>query len=144
MLLAAALGFVCLGIGVAMALIGFWMILPFAGLEVIFVTACLYWTVKKLGRREVITVDDHSITLEWGYNKPELSVSLPRSWSKLEYHRPRRPLDVGAISLQAHGRRYCLGKSLGRDEKKELYRALSSILATNNDLAVRSGRLGSN
>lgn len=131
MLLAAALAVVCLGIGIAMALFGFWLVLPFAGLEVAFVTACLYWTVKKLSRREVITVDDDSITLEWGYNKPDVSVRLPRNWSKLEYHQPRKPLDVGALSLRAHGKRYALGRSLGREEKIELYRALKTILAAN-------------
>ena len=130
LLLAGALGVVCLGIGIAMALIGYWLILPFAGLEVMFFTACLYWTLKKLSRREVITIDDHSITLEWGYNKPDTSVRLPRYWSELNYHRPKKPLDMGSVSLQAHGRRYALGTSLGRAEKQELYAKLKSILAT--------------
>jgi len=142
--LAGVIGIVCLGIGIAMAFVGFWLVLPFAGLEVAFVTVCLYWTVKKLSRREVITVDHHSITLEWGYNKPEVSVCLPRCWSKLEYHRPIKPLDIGAVSLQAHGKRYTLGRSLGRDEKKELYTALRTILAADVTLKQQAdGELGS-
>ena len=111
-----------------MAFFGYWMIIPFAGLEVVFVTACLYWTVKRLSRREVITVDEQSITLEWGYNKPDTSVSLPRSWSKLEYDRPKKPLDVGSLSLRAHGKRYPVGGSLGREEKGQLYSELKTLL----------------
>lgn len=130
LLLAGALAFVCLGIGIAMAVMGYWLILPFAGLEVIFFTACLHRTLKKLSRREVITIDDHSIMLEWGYNKADTSVCLPRYWSKLRYQRPKKPLDIGSVSLHAHGKRYTLGTSLGRAEKQVLYAELKSILAT--------------
>lgn len=128
LLLAASIAVVSLGIAIALATLGFWMVLPFAGLEVIFVSSCLYWTVRKISRQEVITVDEQLIKLEWGYNKPEISVSLPRRWSQLKYSCHKGPFDVGLLSLQAHGRRYPLGTSLGRAEKKELYQALKNIL----------------
>ena len=128
LLLAGCIAFVCLGIAFAMAWFGLWMVIPFAGLEVVFVACCLYWTVKKLSRKEVITVDDQLITLEWGYNHPEETVSLPRQWSALKYRRSNNLFDVGVLGLQAHGKRYALGTSLGREEKHQLYVALKAIL----------------
>ncbi len=127
--IAAGIAVVCFSIAAVFAFFGLWLVIPFAGLEVIFVTLCLYWTVKRLSRKEIITVDERVITLEWGYNQPDVSVILPRHWSRLKYDHPKNAFDVGDLSLTAYGKRYELGASLGREEKKELYRELKNILS---------------
>ena len=128
--LAASLGGITMSLALALASFGLWMVIPFAGLEVIVITVCLYLTLKRLGRREVITVDSQAIVLEWGYHSAEKSVNLPRQWSRLRYDCADNPFDVGDLSLGAHGRRYRLGAALGREEKKSLYSALNSALKT--------------
>jgi len=128
MWLAAGLGFVCMGIAIALAFFGFWMVIPFAGAEVLFVAYCLHWTIHRLSRKEVITVQEDAIRLEWGYKRAERCVDLPRQWSQLRYNCPDSPFEVGHLSLGAHGRHYTLGNALGRDEKKELYTELNSAL----------------
>lgn len=127
--LAASLGIVCMGVAIAMATYGLWMVIPFAGLEVIFIVACLYWTLKRLSRQEVITVDNEAIKLEWGYNQPDTVVNLPRRWSQLSYHCADSVFEVGELSVAAHGRRYALGNCLNKEEKKALYGELQSALA---------------
>ncbi len=126
--LAAGLAFICLGIALVMAGFGYWMIIPFAGLEVIFVIWCLYLTVRKLARKEVITVSEDDVKLEWGYQYPDTTVDLPRSFARLHYHRPDSEFEVGDLSLGAFGKHYPLGQCLGRDEKKNLFVALDSAL----------------
>ncbi len=128
MLLAGSFAVICLGSAVVYALFGFWMVLPFAGAEVIFVTACLYWTVRKLSVKEVITIGDDDIKLEWGLRGPERSVKLPRYWSSLDFDQPDSPFEVGSLCLQAHGKRYALGLGLGREEKKDLYKELKQLI----------------
>ncbi len=128
MWLAASLGVVCLGIALVMAAFGFWMIIPFAGAEVVFIIFCLHWTLKRLSHKEVITVDDQAIRLEWGYTEPDLAVDLPRQWSKLNYRRGHSDFDVGDLSVGAHGKHYTLGACLGRDEKQVLYLKLKQVL----------------
>jgi len=127
--LAGALGVVCFGIAIALATQGLWMVIPFAGLEVVFVTACLYLTLRRLSRKEVITVDPQAIRLEWGYTSADTSVALPRRWSRLEYACKDSPFDCGHLTVAAHGKRYALGRCLNREEKKTLYTELSSALA---------------
>ncbi len=127
--LAATLGFVSMGMAIAMAWFGMWMILPFAGAEVILLVVCLYLTQKRLSRKEVITVDNEAIRLEWGYNHPEVTVNLPRQWSRLAYSFPDNVFEVGHLSLVAHGERYDLGSCLNKDEKQALYAQLKSALA---------------
>ena len=127
--LAASLGVICMGIAIAMATFGLWMVIPFAGLEVIFIVACLYMTLKRLSRQEVITVDNEAIKLEWGYNQPDTVVNLPRRWSRLSYHCTDSVFEMGELSVAAHGRRYALGKCLNKEEKKALYGELQTALA---------------
>lgn len=128
MWVAASLAFICLGIGVVMAFFGFWMIIPFAGAEVIFIVICLNWTLHRLSRKEVITVEEEDIKLEWGYKQPDRSVDLPRRWSQLKFDSPESEFEVGSLSLGAHGKFYALGQSLGKAEKKQLHRELVSVL----------------
>ncbi|MGQ7846812.1 DUF2244 domain-containing protein [Granulosicoccus sp. 3-233] len=127
--LAASLGIVCMGMAIAMAWFGMWMILPFAGAEVVLIVVCLYLTQKRLSRKEVITVDNEAIRLEWGYNHPEVTVNLPRQWSRLAYSFPDSVFEVGHLSVVAHGERYALGSCLNKDEKRALYAELKSALA---------------
>ena len=127
--LAASLGVICMGIAIAMATFGLWMVIPFAGLEVIFIVACLYMTLKRLSRQEVITVDNEAIKLEWGYNHPDTVVNLPRRWSRLSYRCTDSVFEVGELSVAAHGQRYALGKCLNKEEKKALYGELQTALA---------------
>jgi len=122
--LAGVLGAVIMSIALAMASQGLWLVIPFAGAEVVFVLFCLYLTVKRLARKEVITVDDDELKLEWGESQPDRQVALPRRWSTLKYDCPDSPFEVGELVVAAHGRRYALGRALGREEKRKLYNKL--------------------
>ncbi len=126
--LAASLGVICMGVAIAMATFGLWMVIPFAGAEIILIVVCLYLTLKRLSRKEVITLNNEAIRLEWGYNQPDVTVNLPRRFSRLSYSCPENIFEVGDLSVSAHGKRYALGSSLNREEKKELYTELQNAL----------------
>lgn len=126
--LVAFLAFIVMGIALAMAWMGFWMVIPFAGAEVLFVLGCLHYTLRRLEKKEVITVDRQAIRVEWGYNKPDTHVRLPRQWARLRYQVDDSPFDVGRLSVAAHGRQYLLGQALGRTEKQTLYAELNAAL----------------
>lgn len=127
--LAASLGFIVMGIGIVLASYGMWMVIPFAGAEVLLIVCCLYLTLKRLSHKEVITVDDQAIRLEWGYTHADTMVELPRRWSRLKYNCPDSVFEVGDLRLAAHGRSYALGKCLNRDEKKQLYTELNAAMS---------------
>ncbi len=126
--LAASLGIICMGVAIAMATFGLWMVIPFAGAEIILIVVCLYLTLKRLSRKEVITLNNEAIRLEWGYNQPDLTVNLPRQSSRLNYTCPDSLFEVGELSVSAYGKQYALGCSLNKEEKKILYTELSSAL----------------
>ena len=126
--LAASLGVICMGIAVALATFGLWLVIPFAGAEIVLVTACLYLTLRRLSRKEVITVSGEAVRLEWGYTRPDVSVDLPRRWATLRFRDPESLFDTGDLSLAAHGRSYALGRCLNKEEKKVLHAELAAAL----------------
>ena len=126
--LAASLGAVCMGIAVALATFGLWLVIPFAGLEIVLIVSCLYLTLRRLSRKEVITVSGETLRLEWGYTRPDVAVDLPRQWARLRFLDPESPFDTGDLSVAAHGRRYALGRCLNKEEKKTLHAELVAAL----------------
>jgi uncharacterized membrane protein len=126
--LAASLGLIVGGIALVMAAHGLWLVVPFAGLEILFVVVCLYLTLRRMSRREVITVEEQAIRLEWGYTRPVQQVELPRQWSRLNYVCADSPFDCGELSVAAHGKTYALGQCLNKQEKKSLYGQLQAAL----------------
>lgn len=65
------LGFICIGIAVGFTIIaGAWVMLPFAGLEVISLSIALYYVSWKLSYRHILTINEHEIIVEKGVYRP--------------------------------------------------------------------------
>lgn len=128
LVLLACLGLVSIGIAVAFAAFGLWMVLPFAGLEMLAVATGLYWTLRRLSHRQVITVTEHEVRLASGFRYPESSRTLPRPWVRLEYDCSDSPFDAGRLALCVHAQRFSVGDCLGREEKRQLAEVLSQLL----------------
>ena len=82
------IAFTCLSIGIGFAFAGAIMILPFAGLEVLFVGICVYLVMKKTYKQEVITLTKEKLKIEKGEGK------INQVW---EYYRT-----VSYTHLRAH------------------------------------------
>ncbi|MEM6988324.1 MAG: DUF2244 domain-containing protein [Pseudomonadota bacterium] len=129
-LLALSVGFVGVVFGMGLALQGYWLVLPFAGLEAVAVLCALHAVWRRLERREVITISDGLIRVEWGRNGPERTMEFNRHWTRLEYNLPDSPFETGLLRLRGQGRTAVLGNALGRDEKKQLHATLAKCLAS--------------
>lgn len=66
LLFISVIAFTCLTIGIGFALAGATMILPFAGLEIIFVATCVYLVMKNTYKQEVITLTKEKLKIEKG------------------------------------------------------------------------------
>jgi len=128
-LLACSLGAVTVSIGAAFALQGYWLVLPFAGVEAVALFCAFYCVARRLSVREVITIGRHAIRVERGRYRPESKVEINRYWSRLRYHLPESPFETGDLQLRCQGRTVALGLMLGREEMKELHQLLCRALA---------------
>lgn len=127
-LLAASLGAVSALFGGGIATLGFWLVLPFAGLEFLVVMICLGKAYRKMGYTEVISIRESTLLVESGYNKPDSTVELPRFWTQIEFDNPSSSFEVGTLSLRSSGQSLELGRVLSKVEKRELHDQLQHCL----------------
>jgi len=126
--LAASLSALSAVFGGVIALLGFWLVLPFAGLEFAVVLYCLGKTYRKLGYTEVISFQESTVTVECGFDRPEDVIELPKPWTKLEFDNPSSLFEVGTLLIKAGGKRHELGRLLNKEEKRTLHNELQSCL----------------
>lgn len=118
----------CLTIGIGFAFAGATMILPFAGLEVIFVGVCVYLVMKKTYKQEVITLTQETLKIEKGEGKIDQVWEYFRMWSFVSVERPQHPWYPAHIVVTSKGERVPIGDFLNEDEKEELVSNLERII----------------
>lgn len=106
---------------------GLTLVLPFSGLELLFLAGVLYLTAWKSDWREVITIRDGVVSVETGRRGPESQFEFQREWVKLILARtgswyPRRLL------LRSHGRQVEIGRFLNEQEREGLAEMLAEAL----------------
>ena len=125
------IAFTCLSIGLGFAYVGATLILPFAGLEVIFVGICTYLVLNKTSQQEVITLSKDKLIIEKGAYRLKKVWEYFRLWSYITVERPQHPWYPAHIVVTSKGERVPLGDFLTEEEKEELVSSLESII---NDL----------
>ena len=131
------LALTCLSIGIAFAFLGATLILPFAGLEVIFISICVYLVLLNSYRQEVIVITQDKLRIESGIGKSEKIIEYFRMWSYLLVERPRHPWYPAHIVVTSKGERVPVGDFLTEDEKEELVIGLETLINSfNKDLII--------
>ncbi len=111
-------------IGVGFALLGAWVILPFAGLEMLAVSGALYYVSWKLNYRQVIELELDRLTIEKGYYKPKKVWRFKREDVALTIEPAQHPWDTPTIRLQHKHEVIVLGEFLSQADHKLLVDSL--------------------
>jgi len=127
-ILAASLGALSAVFGGVIAAFGFWMVLPFAGMEFLLVFFCLSKAYKRLGYTEVISRMGDKLLIESGYDKPVATSEMPSHWTQVKFEDPPSAFDVGRLSLQCSGKSLEIGQALNKEEKRMLYKEVLHCL----------------
>jgi Integral membrane protein len=77
-------------IATGMALAGAWVVLPFAGLELLGLLAGLYYTSRQCHQQEVLHITPETVRLEKGLYQKECEWEMPRQWVRLYLTMPIR------------------------------------------------------
>jgi len=138
-----ALGSWSLLIAVGFSWFGAWLILPFAGLEIAALFAALYFVCRKLSLRQVIGIDEHTVTIEKGFYYPIRRWQFAREHTRLVVQEKPHPWDAIGLSLFAPGSDDVLevevvevGEFLNADDAQKLLDLLRSF-----SIAVRDRSL---
>ena len=111
-----------------MAWMGGWPVLPFAGAELIALTAAFYWVLLRTHRLEVLTLDGERLLIQRGRRGPEEGSEFPRAWARVVLQEGRAELDKSHLFIRAHGRQTEVGAELTNEEKARLAEELTRAL----------------
>ena len=128
LLFVSVIAFTCLAIGIGFAFAGATMILPFAGLEVLFVGVCVYLVMKKTYKQEVITLTKEKLKIEKGAGKIDQVWEYFRMWSYVSVEKPEHPWYPAHIVIRSKGERVPIGDFLNEEEKEDLVISLDKII----------------
>jgi uncharacterized membrane protein len=125
---------VLLGVALGSAALGFWPVLPFAGLEIAVLCWAVSWVRRRAEAREYIRVDDASVLVEkcvrnWQGATSRIEYAFQRPWTKLEL-RPGRPANwPSRLLFCSQGRSVEIGVFLTDGERRGLKDRLAELLA---------------
>lgn len=122
---------VSLGIALSFAVLGFWPVLPFAGLELLALGAAFYWCQWQGERVEVISVRGDRVAVEKGHRRVEARWDFERAWVQVQVLRPRFAGYPSQLVLRSHGREVAIGDFLVEEERRRVAGELRRILAAN-------------
>lgn len=122
---------VSLGIGIAFAWMGFWVILPFAGLELLALGAGLYVSMRGNDYREVVTVTEDRVTIEFGrVGVSERDIKdYTRAWARVRLEPAGGRTGQSRLLLGSSGQFVELGRCLTDAERERLRQRLQDVLA---------------
>lgn len=112
-------------IGISFAAIGAWLILPFAGIEVLLVGAGMYYVCWKLNFQETISLDGDQLKLQKGVYYPKRSWH----WQKQQTVLYKKPsvyrMSAPTLTLKHNNEEVEIGEFLNRQEKILLRESLA-------------------
>ncbi len=113
-------------IGVGFALLGAWVVLPFAGLEMLALSSALYYVSWKLNYRQVINFEHDQLTIEKGYYRPKKVWRFKREDAMLTIEPQKHPWDAPTLRLRHKQELIELGEFLSQADHKQLVKTLSA------------------
>jgi len=123
-----AISVTCAVIGIAFYIAGAFLILPFAGLEIILVGTCVYLVVQRSYKQEIITLTPEKLKIEKGISKPNQFWEYFRIWAFVVVEKPKHPWYPAHIVITSKGERVPIGDFLTEKEKLDLVDKLRNII----------------
>jgi uncharacterized membrane protein len=122
---------VSFGIAIAFALKGAWLVLPFAGLEMLALGIALYMVARRGSDWQMISIREDEVAVVEHSSKHEYRQTFQRAWAKVELERAMIRGYPSKLVIRSHGRSLELGGCLNEADKKYLARELNAAIRAN-------------
>ena len=126
-LLFCAMTLPVLGVAAAWAARGYWLILPFAGLELAALGIALAISVHRGRYREIVRFGKRHVHVRRGYTGRREHVEFPRPWTRAWIEPGASPALPGRLFLGAGGASCELAACLTEEERQSLCRRLREL-----------------
>jgi len=126
----AGMCLICLGIATVFAALGFWPVLPFAGLEMLALAVALAAVVKRNRYREVVWLERDWVRVEFGMlgQGARSRCELPRCLMRVWVERGAHTSSPTQLVLACGAQRMIIGSCLTDAERAALARRLKELI----------------
>ena len=115
-------------IGLIGLVLGYPLILPFCGIEVLAFAAAFYFVQLKGKIREIIKFEGDMIIVEQHSRGKTSCLKANKRWVLVQLQRPRTPLEVLKLYISYSGKTIELGSFLNESEKSRFANLLNRAL----------------
>ncbi|MBM4234385.1 MAG: DUF2244 domain-containing protein, partial [Gammaproteobacteria bacterium] len=117
-----------LSIALPISLLGFWLVLPFAGLEIALLAWALRTSMARRHQRQTITISETVVVIEDVMPPQTRCVEFPRHWAQVRIRGGGSPLHPSRLTVESHGRRHEIGFFLNEQERLGLAARLRRLI----------------
>jgi len=128
MIIVGYLAFILFIVSSYFAMLGLWLVFPFAGMEVILLITCIYLRLRANFTIEVLTIDEDTVLIERGHNQPVKSWQYQRFWTKVFVKDPAVRGHPKKIYIRSHGKDLEVGSFLNNSDKEILIKDLKNAV----------------
>ena len=128
LLVIVSLGLIMFTIASGFALIGLWLVLPFAGLELLALGVALRWSLVQGQRRELISVEDSRVLVRKTGRQGPCEFEFVRPWTRVELVDARAANWPRRLLLRSKGRAVEVGGFLTDSERTSLGKRLAELI----------------
>lgn len=115
------------------AMYGFWPVLAFAVLEMIFLCWAVHASMRSGLVSEMITITADEVTIEHLEEGNHRFAVFPRHWARVTLHAPLAALHPSRLLVESHGRACEVGRFLTEDERRNLAVRLKQLVGNVNE-----------
>ena len=126
-LLFAGIAAFVITIGIGFSMVGAWLVLPFAGLEVVVVGAVLYLLFRHIDDHDLIVIHHDRVMVVRRQGGRERHEEFQRYWVKVQLERGRGWYP-SRLSIGSHGRFVTIGTGISEEERRALNARLNELL----------------
>jgi uncharacterized membrane protein len=130
MLIVGYLAFILFIVSSYFAMLGLWLVFPFAGMEVVLLITCIYLRLRANLTIEVLTIDEDTVLIERGRHHPEKSWKYQRFFTKVFVKNPVVKGHPKKIFIRSHGKDLEVGSFLNNSDKEILIKDLQTTVYT--------------
>jgi uncharacterized membrane protein len=113
--------------------LGFWPVLPFAGLEFVLLILALRWSMQRGRQWQRIEITATDVVITRLHGAEEITTRFPRHWTSVRLSHPRSALHPCRLLLESSGRACEVGGFLTEDERRALAARLTELVGKMND-----------
>ena len=125
-----------LAVAGALAVMGFWPVLPFAGGEVAILGIAFYVNALAGTSVQVVTVGADTVKVEKERPGPRCEWSFQRAWARIDIDGPAGRGESRLV-VRSHGREVVLGEFLTETERRRLAATLADLIGGRGPTGAR-------